>query len=176
MAGASCPTCSLPAIALRSYLLWSILRSIPKLESDCTGRLPEVSGYREHELWPWETSLSRTQEAETQPGKCYLFSSNMWVQLQFVSLQIILISVLHLTFWPMQRFCTVEAEGGPERNECWESQSSILKGIEGMIRVSRGGSEQMRQHGAVPRGRGTKARLQRISGKRTRIQAAGFKP
>lgn len=69
MAGASSPTCSLPAIALHSsYWLWSILRSIPKLERDCTGRRLEVSGYREHKLWPWETSLSRTQEVETQPG------------------------------------------------------------------------------------------------------------
>lgn len=50
------------------YWLWSILRSIPKLERDCTGRQLEVSGYREHKLWPWETSLSRTQEVETQPG------------------------------------------------------------------------------------------------------------
>lgn len=82
--------------------------------------------------------------------------------------------------WPFGpckgRFCTVEAEGGPERNEYCKSQSSILKRIGGKIIVSRGGSEQPGQHGAVPRGRGAKARLQRISGKRTRIQVTGFKP
>lgn len=162
--GASAQTCSLPVIALHSsYWPWSSFRIIPKTRKRPYRQTAWLQRTRTLAVGDiLITSITSSGSRDTAWIMISVLFQHVWMKLQFVSLWITFIFVLHPTFWPQAK--VLHGRGRRRSRREWACWSSILYGHRGHAQRCVAGEAQGRStghRGAAPRERGAKAGLQR---------------